>query len=57
MLFKSIDRDDNNRLSKEEMREAFKSSGISVSNTKLDELFDRVDSKHDGVISFDEWRY
>lgn len=56
-LFKSIDRDGNNKLDKQELNEAFSKAGIHVSNTKLDQFFAKVDQNHDGVITFDEWRY
>ena len=26
-------------------------------NAKLDQFFSEVDTNHDGVITFDEWRY
>jgi len=55
-LFKSIDRDENNQLSKEELRAAFQRSNIPIPSARLDDFFARVDSKGDGAISFDEWR-
>ena len=56
-LFKSIDRDHNGQLDKSELRVAFRRAGLAVPNSKLDQFFSEVDSNHDGVISFDEWRY
>jgi solute carrier family 25 phosphate transporter 23/24/25/41 len=55
-LFSSIDKDSNGKLDKTELRSAFKSAGLTVSSAKLDKLFEDVDTNHDGVISFDEWR-
>lgn len=56
-LFKSIDRNGDGRLGKEELRNAFKSSGLTVPSRRLDGFFNEVDMDHDGYISFDEWRY
>jgi solute carrier family 25 (mitochondrial phosphate transporter), member 23/24/25/41 len=56
-LFESIDRDNSGALDKDELRSAFKRAGLSISAAKLDQFFDEVDTNHDGVISFDEWRY
>ncbi|KAG9228403.1 calcium dependent mitochondrial carrier protein-like protein [Amylocarpus encephaloides] len=55
-LFKSIDRDQDGRLDKKELRAAFKSAGLSVPNSKLDQFFSEVDRNHDGFITFAEWR-
>lgn len=55
-LFESIDRDHSGGLDKEELRTAFKRSGLTISSSKLDQFFDEVDTNHDGEISFDEWR-
>lgn len=35
---------------------AFVGAGLVISNSKLDHFFSEVDTNHDGVISFDEWR-
>lgn len=56
-LFKTIDQDKNNRLSKTELYDAFSRAGIAVPHSKLDDFFSQVDANHDGVISFEEWRY
>ncbi|KAF6229082.1 hypothetical protein HO133_007196 [Letharia lupina] len=55
-LFKSIDRDHNGQLDKGEIRSAFERAGIQLPGTKLDQFFSEVDTNHDGVITFDEWR-
>ncbi|KAL6719324.1 hypothetical protein ACLMJK_003563 [Lecanora helva] len=55
-LFKSIDRDQNGQLDKTELRSAFDRAGIHLPASKLDEFFSEVDTNHDGVISFEEWR-
>ncbi|CAI6254492.1 unnamed protein product [Periconia digitata] len=56
VLFKSIDFDDDNHISKKELQVAFGRAGLAVPNSKLDEFFDRLDVNGDGNISFDEWR-
>ncbi len=55
-LFESIDKDHSGALDKGELRTAFSRAGLTISNAKLDQFFDEVDSNHDGQISFDEWR-
>lgn len=56
-LFKSIDRDHNGLLDKVELQTAFQQTGLIIPKSKLDRFFAEVDTNHDGVISFDEWRY
>lgn len=56
-LFKNIDLDHNGQLDKGELRAAFERAGILLPGAKLDQFFSEVDSNHDGVITFDEWRY
>lgn len=51
-----MDRDHNGQLDKAELKLAFVKAGLSVSTAKLDQFFREVDTNHDGVISFDEWR-
>ncbi|KAL2044376.1 hypothetical protein N7G274_003081 [Stereocaulon virgatum] len=55
-LFKSIDLDHNGQLDKQELRAAIERAGILLPSAKLDQFFSEVDSNHDGVITFDEWR-
>ncbi|KAG4444432.1 hypothetical protein IFR05_000023 [Cadophora sp. M221] len=55
-LFHSIDRDQDGKLNKGELRNAFKTAGLAVPNSKLDQFFGEVDQNHDGYISFAEWR-
>lgn len=55
-LFKSIDHNNDGKMQKSELREALSKAGLAVPNSKLDSFFDELDSNHDGVISFDEWR-
>lgn len=56
-LFANIDRDHNGNVDKEELKSAFSRSGIAVSDDRLEKFFNDVDSNHDGVITFDEWRW
>ena len=56
-LFKSIDRDHNGQLDKAELMAAFENAAIRLPKAKLDQFFAEVDTNHDGVISFDEWRW
>ncbi len=46
-LFHSIDRDQNGKLDKEELKAAFKRAGLTVPNSKLDRFFSEVDENHD----------
>ncbi|KAK0109786.1 hypothetical protein ONS95_002461 [Cadophora gregata] len=55
-LFHSIDRDQDGKLNKGELRNAFRTAGLAVPNSKLDQFFSEVDQNHDGYISFAEWR-
>ncbi|KAJ5106749.1 hypothetical protein N7456_003424 [Penicillium angulare] len=55
-MFQSIDRNHNGEIDKNELRNAFAQSGVTVSNAKLDEFFSEVDKNNDGVISYTEWR-
>ncbi|GAB7350746.1 hypothetical protein MBLNU459_g1297t1 [Dothideomycetes sp. NU459] len=55
-LFRSIDKDHDGNLDKEELRSAFVRAGLAVPNSRLDKFFDDVDTDNDGVISFKEWR-
>jgi solute carrier family 25 phosphate transporter 23/24/25/41 len=56
-LFRSIDRDRDGRLNKEELRAAFQRAGLSVPSRRLSGFFDEIDMNRDGYISFEEWRY
>jgi solute carrier family 25 phosphate transporter 23/24/25/41 len=56
-MFQSIDRNQNGELDKGELKAAFARAGVAVSNSKLDQFFEEVDTNRDGVISFEEWRY
>ncbi|PVH88721.1 calcium dependent mitochondrial carrier protein-like protein [Cadophora sp. DSE1049] len=55
-LFHSIDRDQDGKLNKSELRNAFRTAGLAVPNSKLDQFFSEVDQNNDGYISFAEWR-
>jgi solute carrier family 25 (mitochondrial phosphate transporter), member 23/24/25/41 len=56
LLFRSIDHNEDGKLSKDELQAAFMRAGLAVPSSKLDQFFAEVDTNHDGVISFDEWR-
>lgn len=56
-LFQSIDYNRDGKISKEELRAALRTAGLTVPNGSLDNFFAEVDTNHDGVISFEEWRY
>ncbi|KAL2068881.1 hypothetical protein VTL71DRAFT_15219 [Oculimacula yallundae] len=55
-LFHSIDHNQDGKLNKGELRNAFKTAGLAVPNSKLDQFFSEVDQNRDGYISFEEWR-
>lgn len=55
-LFKSIDKNNDGKISREELKSAFSRSEVTVSNAKLDNFFVKIDTNRDGVITFDEWR-
>jgi Ca2+-binding EF-hand superfamily protein len=56
-LFRSIDYNDDGKLSKPELRAALSRAGLAVPNSNLDNFFAEVDTNNDGTISFEEWRY
>ncbi|KAL2160128.1 hypothetical protein VTH06DRAFT_1783 [Thermothelomyces fergusii] len=56
LLFRSIDRDKDGRLNKNELQSAFRRAGLSVPNRRLSGFFNEIDMNHDGYITFDEWR-
>ncbi|KAF2198898.1 calcium dependent mitochondrial carrier protein-like protein [Delitschia confertaspora ATCC 74209] len=55
-LFKSIDHNNDGKLSKAELQAAFRREGLAVPMSRLNNLFVEIDTDHDGVISFEEWR-
>ncbi|CAK7198424.1 hypothetical protein SEUCBS139899_001085 [Sporothrix eucalyptigena] len=56
LLFRSIDRNHDGRLNKDELRDAFQKTGLAVPARRLNGFFDEIDMNHDGYITFDEWR-
>ncbi|KAL2018521.1 hypothetical protein VTK56DRAFT_733 [Thermocarpiscus australiensis] len=56
LLFRSIDRDKDGRLNKQELKAAFQRAGLSVPTRRLTGFFEKIDMNNDGFISFDEWR-
>ncbi|KAF2861707.1 mitochondrial carrier [Piedraia hortae CBS 480.64] len=55
-LFCSIDRDNSGTLDRSELKHAFHTAGIKISNARLDSLLNSIDKNNDGRIDFDEWR-
>ncbi|KAI8624582.1 mitochondrial carrier [Xylariaceae sp. FL1651] len=55
-LFRSIDRDQNGKLDKEELQAAFHKAGLAVPNRRLDTFFENIDHNRDGFITYEEWR-
>ncbi|KAK2003151.1 mitochondrial carrier [Colletotrichum falcatum] len=56
ILFQSIDKDNDGRLDKTELQEAFRRAGLVVPMRKLGAFFGHMDMNNDGYISFEEWR-
>ncbi|KAK1975788.1 mitochondrial carrier domain-containing protein [Colletotrichum cereale] len=56
ILFQSIDKDNDGRLDKTELQEAFRRAGLVVPMRKLGSFFGDIDMNNDGYISFEEWR-
>ncbi|KAI8958424.1 mitochondrial carrier [Daldinia sp. FL1419] len=56
VLFKSIDRDQNGKLDKEELHHAVQRAGLAVPLRRLDEFFENIDHNRDGFITYEEWR-
>ncbi|KAL4415315.1 hypothetical protein CABS03_02522 [Colletotrichum abscissum] len=56
LLFQSIDKDNDGRLDKTELQEAFRRAGLVVPMRKLSSFFGDIDMNNDGYISFEEWR-
>ncbi|KAF2761805.1 calcium dependent mitochondrial carrier protein-like protein [Pseudovirgaria hyperparasitica] len=55
-LFKRIDHNEDGKLDKAELKQAFQTAGLAVPDSKFERFFEQVDSNQDGVITFDEWR-
>lgn len=56
LLFRSIDKDQDGHLDKDDLRAAFQKAGLAVPMRRLTGFFDEIDMNRDGFISFDEWR-
>lgn len=56
-LFQTIDYNHDGKISKDELRSALRTAGLTVPNSNLDKFFSEVDTNNDGTISFEEWRY
>ncbi len=57
LLFRSIDKNGDGRLDKDELLGAFQRAGLSVPRRRVEGFFTEIDMNHDGFITFDEWRY
>lgn len=55
-LFKSIDRNQDGKVEREELEFAFRKAGLAVPKRRLAGFFEQIDMNRDGFISFDEWR-
>lgn len=55
-LFSDIDKDENGKVDKQELRLACTNAGLAIPGQKLDAFFREADLDHDGTICFDEWR-
>ncbi|KAI1343774.1 mitochondrial carrier [Xylariaceae sp. FL0016] len=55
-LFRSIDRDQNEKLDKDELQHAFQRAGLAVPLRRLDAFFQDIDHNRDGFITYEEWR-
>jgi solute carrier family 25 (mitochondrial phosphate transporter), member 23/24/25/41 len=55
-LFDKIDTSRNGKLEFDEVQHALEASGIAIHPSILHSFFNSVDSNHDGVIEFNEWR-
>ncbi|KAI4914344.1 uncharacterized protein J4E92_009543 [Alternaria infectoria] len=55
-LFQTIDYNHDGKISKDELRSALRTAGLTVPNSNLDKFFTEVDTNNDGTISFEEWR-
>jgi solute carrier family 25 (mitochondrial phosphate transporter), member 23/24/25/41 len=55
-LFDKIDTSRNGKLEFDEVQAALEASGIAIHPSILHSFFNSVDSNHDGVIEFNEWR-
>ncbi|KAI1381376.1 mitochondrial carrier [Hypoxylon crocopeplum] len=56
VLFKSIDRDQNGKIDKEELHHAVQRAGLAVPLRRLEEFFENIDHNRDGYITYEEWR-
>ncbi|KAF2856024.1 calcium dependent mitochondrial carrier protein-like protein [Plenodomus tracheiphilus IPT5] len=55
-LFRTIDKNRDGKISRDELRIALSRAGLAVPNRSLDNFFTEVDTNNDGTISFQEWR-
>lgn len=53
-IFMDIDRDHNGKVDKEDLKTAFKKSGLTVPDWKFEQFFSEIDKNHD-VRKNDSW--
>lgn len=56
LLFKTIDRNQDGQVGREELEAAFKKASLTVPKRRVAGFFDEIDLNNDGFISFEEWR-
>jgi Ca2+-binding EF-hand superfamily protein len=55
-LFKHFDTDNSGVITKENISEALASNGKKATEEELDEIMEKHDTHHNGVIDFEEFR-
>lgn len=56
LLFRSIDRNHDGHLGRDELQAAFQKASLTVPKRRVAGFFDEIDMNNDGFITFDEWR-
>jgi len=54
-FFKHLDKDKSQTITKDELKEGFKESGVVISDTDFDALFTKLDTSKNGSISYTEY--
>ena len=53
-LWKTMDTDNSNSLTKEELKAGFNKGGASLSNAAIDKMFQYIDKDGSGSITFED---